>query len=84
MMQNDIEQVLFSREELAQKTHELGQQLSADYKEKNPLVVGILKGATPFLSDLVKEMDIYLEMDFMDVSSYGGGITSSGEVKILK
>ncbi|QQP71359.1 hypoxanthine phosphoribosyltransferase [Carnobacterium sp. CS13] len=84
MMQNDIERVLFSREELAQKTNELGQQLSVEYKEKNALVVGILKGATPFLSDLVKEMDIYLEMDFMDVSSYGGGITSSGEVKILK
>ena len=83
-MKNDIERVLYSREELAKKTSELGQQLTIDYKEKNPLVVGILKGATPFLSDLIKEMDVYLEMDFMDISSYGGGITSSGEVKILK
>ena len=83
-MKNDIERVLFSREVLAERTIALGQELTVDYKEKTPLVVGILKGATPFLSDLIKEMDVYLEMDFMDVSSYGGGITSSGEVKILK
>lgn len=83
-MKNDIERVLFSREVLAERTLELGKELTVDYKEKTPLVVGILKGATPFLSDLIKEMDVYLEMDFMDVSSYGGGVTSSGEVKILK
>lgn len=83
-MKNDIERVLFSQEELAEKTRELGKQLTADYQDKNPLVVGILKGAMPFLSDLVKEMDIYLEMDFMDVSSYGNGTVSSGEVKIVK
>lgn len=83
-MKNDIERVLFSQDELAGKTKELGKQLTIDYKDKNPLVVGILKGAMPFLSDLVKEMDIYLEMDFMDVSSYGNGTVSSGEVKIVK
>lgn len=83
-MKNDIERVLFSQEELAEKTRELGKQLTLDYQDKNPLVVGILKGAMPFLSDLVKEMDIYLEMDFMDVSSYGNGMVSSGEVKIVK
>ncbi|MCM3513220.1 MULTISPECIES: hypoxanthine phosphoribosyltransferase [Carnobacterium] len=84
MMKNDIERVLFSKQELAEKTVELGKQLTEDYQDKNPLVVGILKGAMPFLSDLVKEMDIYLEMDFMDVSSYGNGTVSSGEVKIVK
>lgn len=84
MMKNDIERVLFSKEELALKTNELGQRLSEDYDGKNPLVVGILKGALPFLSDLIKEMDIYLEVDFMDISSYGSGVTSSGEVKIIK
>lgn len=83
-MKNDIERVLFSKQELAEKTVELGKQLTEDYQDKNPLVVGILKGAMPFLSDLVKEMDIYLEMDFMDVSSYGNGTISSGEVKIVK
>lgn len=83
-MKNDIERVLFSKQELAEKTVELGKQLTEDYQDKNPLVVGVLKGAMPFLSDLVKEMDIYLEMDFMDVSSYGNGTVSSGEVKIVK
>ena len=83
-MKNDIERVLFSQEELAEKTKALGKQLTGDYQDKNPLVVCILKGAMPFLSDLVKEMDIYLEMDFMDVSSYGNGMVSSGEVKIVK
>lgn len=79
-----MERVLFSQEQLAEKTKELGKQLTKDYQDKNPLVVGILKGAMPFLSDLVKEMDIYLEMDYMDVSSYGNGTVSSGEVKIVK
>ncbi|WP_035054703.1 hypoxanthine phosphoribosyltransferase [Carnobacterium pleistocenium] len=83
-MKNDIERVLFSQKEIAEKTKELGKQLTEDYQGKNPLVVGILKGGLPFLSDLVKEMDLYLEMDFMDVSSYGNGIVSSGEVKIVK
>lgn len=83
-MQNDIEKTLISREELEKRTNELGAQLSAEYAGKNPLVVGILKGAVPFLSDLTKAMDVYLEMDFMDVSSYGNATVSSGEVKILK
>lgn len=83
-MQNDIERILFSREELATKTVELGKQLTEEYQGKNPLVVGVLKGATFFMSDVVKEIDIYLEMDFMDVSSYGNDIVSSGEVKIIK
>lgn len=83
-MQNDLESVLFSQEKLAERTQELANELSVEYKGKNPLVVGILKGAMPFLSDLIKYMDIYLEIDFMDVSSYGNATTSSGEVKIIK
>ncbi|MGX7419981.1 hypoxanthine phosphoribosyltransferase [Carnobacterium gallinarum] len=84
MMQNDIERVLFSREELATKTAELGKILTEEYRGKNPLVIGVLKGATFFMSDIVKEIDTYLEMDFMDVSSYGNETVSSGEVKIIK
>lgn len=83
-MHNDIEKILVTEDELQQKVKELGQQLSEEYKEKNPLVVGVLKGALPFMADLIKEMNIYLELDFMDVSSYGAAMTSSGEVKILK
>lgn len=83
-MQNDIERILFSREELAEKTAELGKILTEEYQGKNPLVIGVLKGATFFMSDIVKEIDTYLEMDFMDVSSYGNETVSSGEVKIIK
>lgn len=83
-MQNDIEKILVTEAEIQERTRELGKELSAEYEGKDPLVVGILKGAVPFLSDLTKAMDTYLEMDFMDVSSYGNAMVSSGEVKILK
>jgi len=58
--------------------------LSADYADKFPLAIGILKGAMPFMSDLMKRVDAYIEMDYMDVSSYGNATVSSGEVKIVK
>lgn len=62
----------------------LGAQLAAEYQDKNPLVVGILRGSAPFMMDLVRAMDYYLEIDFMDVSSYGDALESSGNVRILK
>jgi hypoxanthine phosphoribosyltransferase len=80
----DIKEVLISEEEIAEKVKELGATLATKYRDKNPLVVCVLKGAAPFMADLVKRMDIYLEMDFMDVSSYGNSTRSSGEVKIIK
>ena len=58
--------------------------LTADYNDKFPLAIGILKGAMPFMSDLMKRVDTYIEMDYMDVSSYGNATVSSGEVKIVK
>ncbi|MER2063311.1 MAG: hypoxanthine phosphoribosyltransferase [Alkalibacterium sp.] len=84
MMKNDMEKILISEEEIQAKVKELGAQLAEEYKGKNPLLVGVLKGALPFMADLIKAMDIYLEIDFMDVSSYGNETVSSGEVKILK
>ena len=81
---NDIEKVLISEEEIQGKIKELGAMLTEEYKDKNPLVVGVLKGAMPFMNDLLKHVDSYLEMDFMDVSSYGNAMVSSGEVKIIK
>ena len=60
------------------------ENFTEEYKDRFPLVVGVLKGALPFMADLIKRMDIYLEIDFMDVSSYGKGTVSSGEVKIIK
>lgn len=84
MLDKDIQKVLVSAEEIQEITKRLGKQLSEDYKGKNPLVIGLLKGCVPFMGELVTKMDIHLELGFMDVSSYHGGIESSGDVKIEK
>ncbi|WP_100332946.1 hypoxanthine phosphoribosyltransferase [Bacillus alkalisoli] len=81
---NDIEKILYSEEEIQAKVRELGQQLTEEYQDSFPLAIGVLKGAMPFMADLIKRVDTYLEIDFMDVSSYGNSTVSSGEVKILK
>lgn len=84
MIEKDIEKILVTREELAECTKRLGAQLTQEYVDKNPLVVGILRGSIMFMTDLVREMPIKLEIDFMDLSSYGSSTESSGAVKILK
>lgn len=83
-MDKNIKEVLITNEEIQEKIVEVGKEMSDEYRDKNPLIVGVLKGALPFMADLLKEMDIFLEYDMMDVSSYGTGFTSSGEVKIIK
>ncbi|MFC3932509.1 hypoxanthine phosphoribosyltransferase [Streptococcus dentapri] len=83
-LNNDIKKILYSAEEITAKTEELGKQLTKDYEGKNPLLVGVLKGAVPFMAELIKHIDTHIEIDFMVVSSYHGGTQSSGEVKILK
>jgi hypoxanthine phosphoribosyltransferase len=83
-MNQDIQEILITEEEIQEKVKDLGKLLTEEYKDKFPLVIGVLKGAMPFMSDLVKRIDTYLEMDFMDVSSYGNSTVSSGEVKIIK
>ena len=83
-LRNDIKEVLITEEEIQAKVRELGEQLATDYKDKFPLAIGVLKGAMPFMADLLKRVDAHLEMDFMDVSSYGTAQVSSGEVKIIK
>lgn len=83
-MQSDIEEILITKEEIARKCAEIGKQLTLEYKDKFPLLIGVLKGATPFMADLSRHIDTHVEMDFMDVSSYGSGTRSSGEVKIVK
>ncbi|CDQ21796.1 hypoxanthine phosphoribosyltransferase [Halobacillus karajensis] len=83
-MHNEIEKVLISEEEIQEKCKEMGAELSKEYEGHFPLAIGVLKGATPFMTDLLKRMETHLEMDFMDVSSYHGGMESSGEVKIVK
>mgnify|MGYP001289208367 FL=1 len=83
-MENDILEVLVTEAEIQVKTEELASKLAKEYEGRFPLVVGVLKGALPFMADLTRKMNIHLEMDFMDVASYGNSTVSSGEVKILK
>ncbi|WP_129045356.1 hypoxanthine phosphoribosyltransferase [Companilactobacillus metriopterae] len=84
-MNNDIKEILVTPEQILETNKKLGAQLSKDYEGKNPLFVCILRGAAMFMMDLIKNVDISLEYDFMDVSSYGGENTvSTGEVKIIK
>jgi hypoxanthine phosphoribosyltransferase len=83
-MHNEIQEVLISEEQIQEKVKELGKSLSEEYKDTFPLAIGVLKGALPFMADLIKRMDIHIEIDFMDVSSYGNTTVSSGEVKIIK
>lgn len=73
MLEQDIEKVLYSEEEIIAKTKELGTQLTKDYEGKNPLLIGVLKGSVPFMAELIKYIDTHVEIDFMVVSSYHGG-----------
>lgn len=83
-MQNDIQEVLYSAEQINDKVRELGATLTEDFQDRNPLVICVLKGAFIFMADLVKAIHVPLEIDFMAVSSYGQSTKSSGVVKIIK
>lgn len=83
-MRNDIKEVLFSEEVINSKVKELGERISENYKDKQLLLVGVLKGSVLFTSDLMKNITIPCEVDFMAVSSYGNATESSGVVRILK
>ncbi|AMB98633.1 hypoxanthine phosphoribosyltransferase [Aerococcus urinaehominis] len=77
-------EILVSEDQIQARIKELAAEIAAEYQDKRPLMVCVLKGGMPFMADLVKQMDIILDLDFMDVSSYGDGFESSGEVKIIK
>lgn len=81
-MHQDIEKVLVSSKEIDEILVNLGNQITADYKDKKPLFLGLLKGCIPFMPDLLKHINLKVEMIYMDVSSYHGGIESSGDIKI--
>ncbi|MDP9729769.1 hypoxanthine phosphoribosyltransferase [Alicyclobacillus tolerans] len=83
-MQKDLESILFDEEQIQQRIQELGKQLAVEYNEKNPLFICVLKGAVLFMADLIKRVDVPLEIDFMATSSYGDASKSSGVVRILK
>jgi len=83
-MTDDLERCLISGEEIAKKVAALGREITRDYRDKELVVVGILKGAVVFLADLIREIKIPLFLDFMAVSSYGSSTESSGVVRIMK
>lgn len=83
-MHPHIKEILFTREQIAKRIKKLAETISQDYNGKNLLIVGILKGSIMVTVDLLKDLTIDAEVDFMDVTSYGNGISSSGEVRILK
>lgn len=83
-MRDDMECILLTEEQIQTRVRELGAQLAEDYRDKNPVMICILKGSTLFFADLVRAMPIRLTMDFMAVSSYGRTTKSSGEVEIRK
>lgn len=83
-MLNDIEKVLINEAELQEKITLLAKKLDEDYKDKNPLLICILKGSVLFFSDLVKKMKIKTEFEFMSASSYGSKTYSTGKVKLIR
>jgi len=81
---DDLSNVLFTKEQIAQKVRELAQQIDRDYHGRDVLLVGVLKGAVMVMADLMRELEGQYPMDWMAVSSYGSGTKSSGVVRILK
>ena len=84
MRDANIGEILVQPDELARRVRELGAEISRDYEGREPLLIGVLKGAVFFLSDLMRSLDVSCEVDFMAVASYGSATESSGVVRILK
>lgn len=83
-LNKSVEKVLVSSEQIAEISKKLGEQITEDYKDSKDLILlGLLKGCVPFMSDLMRHINLPVELEFMDVSSYKGGISSSGDIKIL-
>lgn len=80
----EVGRVLISEKELAERVAELGAEITRDYADRPPLLVGVLKGAIMFMADLARAIDLPVEIDFMAVSSYGAATKSSGIVRIVK
>ncbi len=84
MRDAQIGEILVQPDQLQRRVQELGAEITADYQDRNPLLIGVLKGAIFFLSDLMREISCPCEVDFMAISSYGSSSDSSGVVRILK
>ncbi len=83
-MMPDVKEVLISSSEIQEKVREMGERITEDYRDERPLLVGVLRGAIVVMGDLMRRIDLPCEIDFMDISSYGTGTSSSGVVRILK
>ena len=83
-MHDEIKEVLFSEEDLQAIVSRIGKEISEDYRNKNLFLVSVLKGSLMFMADLMRAIDVPCEIDFMSVSSYGAGTTTTGAVRILK
>ena len=84
MIHPDIQEVIFTEEQLQQRIRELGAEISRDYEGRSVLLIAVLRGAALFIADLAREITVPVELDFMAVSSYGSATKSSGVVRILK
>ncbi len=83
-LDRDVSEVLLTSTQLQERIAELGAQIGADYADRDPILIGVLKGSIVFLADLMRSMAIPLAVDLMELSSYGSGTESSGQVRILK
>jgi hypoxanthine phosphoribosyltransferase len=81
---DDVEEILLDGGTIAGRVADLGAQLAADYAGRDPVLISVLKGALVFLADLIRAMELPVSIDFMEVSSYGAGTETSGQVRILK
>ena len=84
MLNEVLEKTLISEAEIKARVSELAKQIEKDYEGKAPTIVGVLKGSIMFYTDLVRQINLPLTVDFMSISSYGAGVNSTGEVKIIK
>ncbi len=84
LLEKDIQEVLFTQEELEKRVRELAAQITADYQGKEIILISVLRGSFIFMADLCRSIDLDCTVDFMAVSSYGGGTSSTGQVQITK
>lgn len=81
---DEIKEILFSEEQIRARIGEMARQIAADYAGRRPLVIGVLKGAWIFVADLLRALELPADVDFICASSYGGGMSTTGEVTLLK
>ena len=83
-MEQVLEKVLVSEEQVKTRISELAKEIERDYADKSPVMVAVLQGSVMFFTDMVRRINLPVTLDFMAISSYGAGVASSGEVKIIK